>query len=255
MTDKLHESLAIQYFHNTAFDRTTIKTLKKPEISPEATFKTYPEARKIILPRASWKLQEARIIPLFQQRRSIRRFSAEVIPLPDLAFILWASQGITAQIGNYFLRTTPSAGALYPVETYISIKRVDGVDPGLYHFNVRDFQLELLEEGDTHKKCAEACLNQQFMAAAAVNFIWTGVARRCMSKYGERGARYLLLDAAHICQNIIIAAEAVGCGGCPVAAFYDREVAGVLNVNQHEELPLYAASIGKKPKKQEPPKD
>lgn len=251
MTDKLHESRAIQYFFNTAFDRTTINTLKKPEISHEDTFKTYPETPKILLPRISWKLQEARIIPLFQQRRSIRRFLAEPIPLTDLAFMLWASQGITAQIGSHFLRTVPSAGALYPVETYISIKGVDGVNPGLYHFNVRDFQLELLEEGNTHKKCADACLNQQFMEAAAVNFIWTGVARRCMSKYGERGARYLLLDAAHICQNLLIAAEAVGCGGCPVAAFYDREVAAVLNIDRHEELPLYAASVGKKMKKQQ----
>ena len=250
MTDKLHESQAMQYFRNTAFDRTTIKTLKKPEIYPEGTFKTYPEAPKIMLPRTSWKLQEARIIPLFQQRRSIRRFSSEAVPLPDLAFMLWASQGITAQVGNHFFRTVPSAGALYPVETYISIKRVDELSPGLYHFNVRDFQLELLEEGDTHKKCADACLNQQFMEAAAVNFIWTGVARRCMSKYGERGARYLLLDAAHICQNTIIAAEAVGCGGCPVAAFYDQEVAAVLDLEEHEELPLYAASIGKKGKTQ-----
>jgi SagB-type dehydrogenase family enzyme len=67
-----------------------------------------------------------------------------------------------------------------------------------------------------------------------------------MSKYGNRGMRYILLDAGHICQNTLIAAEATGCGGCPVAAFYDDEVNALLGIDSKEETVLYAASVGKK---------
>jgi SagB-type dehydrogenase family enzyme len=67
-----------------------------------------------------------------------------------------------------------------------------------------------------------------------------------MHKYGDRGVRYILLDAGHICQNVMIAAEAVGCGGCAVAALYDGEINQLLQIDEEDESILYAASVGKK---------
>ena len=91
-----------------------------------------------------------------------------------------------------------------------------------------------------------ACLDQKFTAQAPVVFLWTGVFRRAMSKYGDRGMRYILLDAGHICQNLLLAAEAVGCGGCPIGAFYDNELNNLLQIGGEEESILYAASVGGK---------
>lgn len=246
MSDKLEESLAADFFRKTSFSRKTIRSMPRPEYHPSEPFKTYPDSKKILLPRTGWDLSEARIIPLLQKRRSLRRFSNAQVSLADLAVMLWGAQGITAQAGSHLFRTAPSAGALYPVETYIIVHNVEKLQKGIYHFDVRSFQLELIDEGDFSRQVAAAFLDQEFMAQAAVNVIWTAVATRNMSKYGDRGGRYLMLDAAHICQNLIIAAEAVNCGSCPIAAFYDDEVTNLLDIDGFTELPVYAASIGKK---------
>ncbi len=234
-----------KYLIETAYDRETIKNMERPAIAQIDTFKRYPETEKIELPR-SWKLKEARIVPLLQNRRSRRKYEQKEIDLEDLAFMLWASQGITAKSGCYTFRTAPSGGALYPVETYLSIHRVKGVKPGLYHFDVESFCLDVLTEKDISSRVTAACLDQKFMAQSAVTFIWSAVVRRCMSKYGNRGMRYIFLDAGHICQNLLIAAEATGNAACPVAAFYDDDLNDILGINSNEETAIYTAAVGKK---------
>ena len=234
---------ANQYLHGSRYERATVGQWKKPRIDGAPIFKTYPEAATIPLPTV-WRLTEARIQPLLQQRRSIRKFSDQPLPLADLAFMLWAAQGVTGKAGDYLFRTAPSAGALYPVETYCAIERVEGVPPGLYHFQVEHFQLELVREGSCGDDIAMACLNQQFMRRAAVNFIWTAMLRRNFQKYGNRGLRYILLDAGHICGNLLLAASAIGGGGCPVAAFFDEEVDEIVGIDGEEETALYLASVG-----------
>lgn len=242
---ELEACTGYQYLRETAYDRQTIRQAKRPAIAQVDTFKKYPDARKVELPR-SWGLKEARITPLLQSRRSLRKYAMEAIELDELAFMLWASQGITAISGNYSFRTAPSGGALYPVETYLSINRVKGLDPGLYHFDVENFSLDILSGTDSAEAVAAACLDQKFIAKSAVTFLWSAVIRRCMSKYGNRGMRYILLDAGHICQNLLMAAEATGNGGCPVAAFYDDEVNKLLGLDPNEESVLYTAAVGKK---------
>lgn len=242
----LSDCTGYQYIRETAYDRKTIKTIKRPAIAEVDTFKKYPDAKKIKLP-TEWKLKEARITPLFQKRRSLRKYEMQSISMEELAFMLWACQGITAKSGNYTFRTTPSGGALYPIETYFSANLVEGLDPGLYHFDVENFSLDSLSETDSAEAVAAVCLNQNFMAHSALSFLWSAVIRRSMSKYGNRGMRYILLDAGHICQNLIVAAEATGNGACPVAAFYDDEVNKLLGLDPKEETVLYAASVGKRP--------
>ncbi len=242
---ELEECSGYKYLQETAYCRETIQSCKRPAIAEVDTFKKYPAAEKIQLPR-TWELDEARITPLLQERRSLRRFLMEPLTMEELAFMLWSSQGITAKAGNYSFRTAPSGGALYPVETYLSANLVEDLDPGLYHFDVEGFALDRISDRDSAESVAAACMNQRFMAQSAVTFLWTAVYRRCMSKYGNRGMRYLLIDSGHICQNLLLAAEATGCGGCPVAAFYDDEVNTLLQLDSKEETIIYSAAVGKK---------
>lgn len=242
---ELGECTGFKYIKETGYRRDTIKQMVRPAIAEVSTFKKYPDAEKVELPR-SWTLKEARITPLLQNRRSLRKYLMASITLGELAFMLWASQGITAKSGNYSFRTTPSGGALYPVETYFSANLVEGLDPGLYHFDVENFALDKIRADDQAEAVASACMNQKFMARSAVTFLWSVIFRRSMSKYGNRGMRYVLLDAGHICQNTLTAAEAIGSGGCPVAAFYDDEVNDLLGLDEKEETVIYAASVGKK---------
>ncbi|MBW6519481.1 MAG: SagB/ThcOx family dehydrogenase [Desulfoarculaceae bacterium] len=242
---ELTKTIGAQYLKNSRFDRISVQHRHRPVIAGAETFKRYPHAEKFPLPR-KWSLDEQRLTTLLQNRRSLRKYSVEPLSLEDLAFMLWASQGITGQAGSYLFRATPSAGALYPVETYISVHSILGLDAGLFHFDVEHFSLDRLTSQDQAEAVASACLDQKFMARAAVIFLWTGIFRRAMSKYGDRGMRYILLDAGHICQNVMIAAEAIGCGGCPVGAFYDSELNQLLEIDDQEESILYAASVGKK---------
>lgn len=242
---ELKQCTGYQYLRDTAYNRETIKQVKRPAIAQVETFKKYPDAKKIELPR-TWTLKEARITPLLQKRRSLRKYENEPVTMEELAFMLWASQGITAKSGNYSFRTSPSGGALYPIETYLSVNNVKELDNGLYHFDVENFCLNRLSDTDSADAVAAACLNQKFMAGSAVIFLWSAVIRRCMSKYGNRGMRYILLDAGHICQNLLVGAEATGNGACPIAAFYDDEMNDLLGLDPEEESMLYAAAVGKK---------
>lgn len=242
---ELQETRGFQYLQSTRFERDSMHNRQRPAIAEAEPFKRYPQTGKIALPR-TWSLEEEHLTPLLQNRRSLRKYSQEPVSLEHLAFILWAAQGITGQAGRYFFRTTPSAGALYPVETYLSAHSIDGLAAGLYHFDVEHFALDRLTENDSAEAVARGCLDQTFLAQAAVVFLWTGIFRRAMRKYGDRGMRYILLDAGHICQNVMTAAEAVGCGGCPIAAFYDHELNRLLQIDGEEESILYAASVGGK---------
>lgn len=242
---ELRDCTGFQYVQETGYERDSIKKASRPAIAQVETYKQYPLAEKIPLPR-KWQLTEEKIVPLLQHRRSLRRYSDAPLSLEELAFLLWASQGITGLSGNYGFRTSPSGGALYPVETYLSIHRVEGLAAGLYHFNVESFCLDQLQTMDSATPVAGACLDQKFMAQSAVIFLWSAVFRRSMSKYGNRGMRYIFLDAGHICQNTLTAAESVNCGGCPVAAFYDDELNALLGLDGDEESVIYSASIGKK---------
>ncbi len=242
---ELKKSLAWLYLKETQFVRDMIGSSARPHIAPAEPFKRYPTAEKVLLPRR-WDGEKGSLWQVLQKRRSVRRYSGQSVSITDLALLLWASQGVTAQAGPYYLRTAPSAGALYPVETYVVAECVEGVDHGLLHFDVRGFQLERLVSGVRAKEVAAAALDQGFIARASLVFIWSAVLRRTMSKYGHRGLRYVFMDAGHICQNLVLAAEALGLGACPVAAFYDNELNEILGIDGDEETVIYMAAVGTK---------
>lgn len=242
--DDLKNSLGYCYLQETKFDGQTLWRQQRLNIAPAETYKVYSEAEKVKLPTA-WKIERS-IDEILQYRRSCRRYNDKPLSMNDLAVLLWASQGISGRAGSFFFRTAPSAGALYPVETYLSVQNVEGLAPGLYHFQPAEFTLEKLQEGFAGKKVAGAALGQNFMAKAGVVFIWSAILRRNFSKYGHRGLRYIMMDAGHVCQNLLLAAEGLELGACPVAAFYDDELNRLLSLDGEEESVIYLAAVGAK---------
>ena len=242
--DDLKKSLGYQYLQDTKFDRQTLRRKARLDIEPAPPYKQYVDAEKVTLP-TDWDL-DRELRQTLQYRRSCRRFGESAISIKDLSVLLWASQGITGRAGNFFLRAAPSAGALYPVETYLSVQNVETIDGGLYHFQPAEFSLDKLSGEFSGNKVAEAALGQSFLAQAGVVFIWSAILRRNFSKYGHRGMRYILMDAGHISQNMLLAAEALGLGACPVAAFYDDELNALLGLDGTEESVIYMAAVGTK---------
>ena len=143
MTDELKSSDGLRFIRQSSLNRSIIRNLVRYESNSLPAVKDYPTAASFSLPRSPWRLSEARIQPLLQQRRSLRKYAAAPLKLVDLSFILWSCQGISAKTGNHSLRTAPSAGALYPVETYLSIQNVEGLGAGLYYFDPFHFNWSL----------------------------------------------------------------------------------------------------------------
>jgi len=207
-------------------------------------YKAYPEATlRLSLDPESGR-RGADLWAAVAERRSQRDYRDRPLTREELAALLWATQGITGATGGYHFRASPSAGALYPVETYLAVHRVQGVTSGIWHFQVLDFALELVAPGDFRQPLVAAGLSQSFLGDAGAVFIWTGVLNRARWKYRERAVRYLFLDAGHICGNLMLAATALGLGVCPVGAFFDEEVERIIGVEEQEEVALYLASVG-----------
>jgi SagB-type dehydrogenase family enzyme len=207
-------------------------------------YKEYPQASQRLSLKEEARPQPADLWQCLARRRSQRHYQDRPLTREELAALLWATQGVTLATPNYLFRAAPSAGALYPVETYVAVHRVTGLPPGIWHLQVPEFSLELIQTGDFRRPLVAAGLSQTFLGAAAVVFIWTGILNRARWKYRERTIRYLFLDAGHICQNLMLAATALGLGVCPVGAFFDEEVEQLLGVDPQEEPALYLAAVG-----------
>ena len=181
-----------------------------------------------------------------RERRSFRDYRPVPLSQKELSNLLWAAQGITEKSFVPCYRTSPSAGALHPIDTYLVVNRVEGLQPGIYFFDVVEFSLALKRAGDFPQAIAGAALNQDLAADAAVVFVWVAVIQRSRQKYRQRAYRYIYLDCGHIAQNLYLAAEALNLGCCGIAAFFDDEVNDLVGVDGQEETAIYLATVGKK---------
>ncbi len=210
-----------------------------------------PEAPRILLPRPeAAALASNAFRQLVLQRRSLRQFADTPYRLDELAWLCFATQGM-ADPSNRKYRTAPSAGARHAFETYLSITAVQGVPRGVYrylpgeHALVRHDNISVPHEDFAHSLVA-ACLDQPFAGQGGCCFIWSAVADRMTARYGDRGYRYLCLDAGHVCQNLYLAAESIGAGCCAIAAYDDGACNQLLGLRAQEEFVIYLAATGKK---------
>lgn len=182
-----------------------------------------------------------------EKRTSIRNYSRESVSLEELSFLLWCTQGVKEVIGDEVtFRTVPSAGARHALETYILANNVDGLKAGVYRFLPIEHKLvEINTNSNITDKIIAACLGQGFIKSSAVTFIWTAVAYRMTYRYGQRGYRYLHLDAGHVCQNLYLSAECIGCGVCASGAFVDDDLNPLLGVDGEDEFVIFVAAAGK----------
>ena len=211
-----------------------------------------PNAPRVVLPGPGQiETDAADLRQAIERRRSCRRYAETALSLEELSFLLWCTQGVRQlQPDVATFRTVPSAGARHAFETYLLVNRVEGVVPGLYRFLAIEHQLAEVRTGaDLGDKLARACFGQQFVAASAATFVWTALAYRMTWRYGQRGYRYLLLDAGHACQNLYLSAEAIACGVCAVAAFDDAAVDRLLGIDGRKHFAVYLAAVGKKPER------
>jgi SagB-type dehydrogenase family enzyme len=177
------------------------------------------------------------------KRRSRRDFRDSPLTLWEISQVLWAAQGITDKTG---LRAAPSAGALYPLDLYLVVGRegVEGLGEGVYHYLPQSHSLEPTLEGDVRQTLARLSLGQMSIAEAPLSLLITAEYERTTEKYGDRGVRYVHMEAGHVGQNVYLQAEALGLGTVTIGAFQDEEISKALNLPRSYR-PLYVMPIGR----------
>lgn len=175
------------------------------------------------------------------QRRSHRNYKERTLDLSEIGYLLWAAGGLSVDGITGPTRVYPSAGGLYPLDFYLVAGEVAGLSAGVYRYNHTEHNLIPVISGDFRDRLAEAALGQGFIADAPASIVLVAYYERTKSRYGERGERYVHLDAGYASQNIYLVATEMGLGTVAVGAFDDTALADVIQTSGD---PLMAMPIG-----------
>ena len=176
------------------------------------------------------------------ERRSTRYYTGEELLVKEVSQLLWAAQGISSRQSE---RNAPSAGALFPLQVYLVVGKVDYLEPAVYRYIPDGHEIERLIEGDIRSPLAQAALEQQFVAEAAVDIVITAIYEKSTQEYGHRGIRYSQMEAGHAAQNIYLQATALNLGTVAIGAFEAEKISGLLKLEEREEV-LYIMPVGRK---------
>jgi SagB-type dehydrogenase family enzyme len=204
-------------------------------------FKTEKEKKKISLIKP---IEEDFFIELINRRRSIREYSNKPLTIEQLSFILYSAYGVTGEKEGVKLRAVPSAGAKYPIEIYVSVFNVENLDKGLYKFDENSLSLTLLSKGDFREDFLKLTLEQDFIKDSSIMIIMVARSLKSTYRYGERGIRYVLMDASYISENIYLASSYLSLGTCAIGAFIDDGFKEFLRLKGSETFMVIAQTIG-----------
>ena len=245
-----------EWTHFDEFGSDQQKGLPRPDLQ-----KSIPPNAVLIdlIPPDQFTVGRTPAIDVIRERISQRTFTSETLTLEELSFLLWATQGVRDKVTEdgitYIMRTVPSGGNRHPIETYLSIHRVEGIQPGLYRYLPIDHKLvqekldpalpEQVNQGSLNQNSQSQGAPYYFIKEAAVVFIWTAIPYRSEWRYHKAAAKLIALDAGHICQNLYIASGAIGAGTCAVGAFDQTKMNELLKVDGDDEFVIYMAPVGK----------
>lgn len=203
-------------------------------------------AEEISLPKPSY-VGEKSVEETLRSRRTVRAFKSQALTSDQLSQILWAADGITADVGYLKLRSAPSAGALYPLDIFVVIGEngVMDMETGVYQYMPDGHYIRRIKGKDVRTEVAAAALHQMWIEEAPVTLVITGEYERCTKKYGKRGISYTYIEAGHVGQNIFLECEALGLGAGIVGAFYNDQVVKALGIEKRHD-PISIMPVGYK---------
>lgn len=270
-----HENSKLNRVNGVVFGRRFDAIRNNPYLQKAMSkaYKTYPNHESVILER-TFEDSKRTFEEIIGSRRTTRAFSGEPLTLMELSKILYYSYGINFSFkafethsllqvlpkfetgvkaidlnvtvdGYQAFRFPASAGGLYPLEIYLVAHRVETLDPGLYHYNVREHKLDVIKKGDLLGKVMDLTFNQAWQGDVGVHFIVTAIFNRTKFKYGERGYRFICIDAGHFMQNLYLVTNSLNLGASAIGGFYDDEVDEFLDVDGVNEATLYMGLVGK----------
>ena len=248
-------SWLVRYYSNVIkLDRIT--WLRRDHIERGAVYRIEPMPqfrqggeKMVVLPRPTIP-RGADASEILLTRRSIRSFDDKPMDLGVLSSLLHLAFGVTKWEEDvyghslYPLRAFPSAGALQPVEIYVSANRVTGLSQGIYRYIFINHSLDPLRLGDYSEVLSRIALDQDHVALAPITIIITIFWARSAWKYGSRGYKYALLDTGFAGENLYIASKILGLGTCAVGAFFEEELCDLLGIDCLSEIPVLIMPVG-----------
>jgi SagB-type dehydrogenase family enzyme len=248
-----HEGSKLDEVRNARLARRVTTVLNDPAIyrAVKRSWKTYAGADRIALPAGglgAMTVEEA----LRRRRSQLGGYTGEAIGLAELATVLKTSYGPTGvapmrgspgEVVHY--RATCSAGGLYPLEIYPLVFDVDGLEPGLYHYDVRAHALEAIAPGPCKADVLGRMSDHQLGRTTSVMLAITAVLPRTMSKYLFRGYRFALYDVGALVESFYLAATALGLGTCALGGFFDDELGELLGIDRVDEQVMALFTLGR----------
>ncbi|HZW54366.1 MAG TPA: SagB/ThcOx family dehydrogenase [Candidatus Elarobacter sp.] len=239
---KLYKQLA---FRQT--DTYVLQANPNALVSTTRSVKKWSHAPATALPAPT--LPNVSLGEILMRRRSQNVFASKPVTLSQLATVLFAACGVTKRVPvtggeQQVFRTAPSGGALYPLDCYVAVHRVDDLAPGLYYYDPLTHALGTVRGESVAEALADACVYPDAVLTGAATLLFGGVFWRSRFKYRLRAYRFTVLEAGHVAQNALLAADALGLGALPLGGFYDGAVDRLLDLDGVNEGTLYAVALG-----------
>jgi SagB-type dehydrogenase family enzyme len=206
------------------------------------------EARRTALPNPDGlRVGGMSVREAIRARQSRRQFSDAPLSLDELSYLCWATQGVRLApvSGLATLRTVPSGGSRHPFETYLVVRNVTGLEPGLYRYLALSHELCLLRLGDLSAEAVAACGGQRMAGGCAALFCWVAVPYRTAWRYPFVAPKLIAQDSGHVCGQLYLACESIGCGMCAIGAYNQQAMDAMLGVDGDKQFAVYAAPVGK----------
>lgn len=236
-----HENTKLSRWSTRAYSAWIINyTRSRPDRTPLQGGKVYTLMERRELPRVEARTEIERTITA---RRSIRAFTGAALSLEDLSRLLFFTYGQTDEGGRF--RAVASGGALYPLELYAGVLKVDGLEPGLYHYGADTGHLDVVRSGDCLPALKDLVnVHGIDVDQASLLLIVTAAFRRSTIKYLDRGYRMILMEAGEAAQNFCLVATSMSLGVCLLGGFNDDLLSELLDVDGVEEAPLLGMVVG-----------
>lgn len=205
------------------------------KVYPRFPVKKLPAPKKITLGLSK----------IIEERKSERNFSKQPISSPELSTLLKKSLGTTNVRGGQMRRAYPSGGACFPIEVYPVILNGDNEIPsGIYHYNPKSHDLSVLQEKSFTPEDISQLTSYEWVSDASMLLIFTAVFARTKKKYGERGYRYILLEAGHMGENVYLASNALSIKCCGLGGTRDAAIEALLSIDGVTESVVYGLVLG-----------
>ncbi|RDE11692.1 MAG: thioester oxidase [Candidatus Thorarchaeota archaeon] len=223
---------------------------EQKKVPPPLFQQPFPENVPLIdlVPPDEFAIGKAPFLDLVNSRESRRKYTSDPLTLEELSFLLWSTQGVKKVLksGRGVRRTVPSAGAKSPLETYLVINRVEGLEPGLYRYISFSHQLLFIKRIDNaEERMGKLAFDQKFVGTAPVIFCWTAVPYRTEWRYTILSHKFIAVDLGIVCQSLYMSCEAINLGTVAIGYYEQGKLDELLDLDTDEEFVVLLAPVGR----------